>query len=192
MIDPENVTVYDQSLKALQEFALFWVCAAGKNGRTAARCLNTLLEFLDRKKGKTPFELIRAAPGLPEAMKACGIGCYTGKARTFKELARAEIDLRTCTAEELEQIHGIGRKTSRCFIMHSRKDARYAGLDTHMLKYLRAAGVENVPKATPSSKKEYERLEKEVLRLADGHGMTPADFDLMVWNKYSVKSEARA
>lgn len=189
MIDPENVTVYNQSDKALQEFALFWICAAGKNGRTAARCLNKLLYALDINRTAPPFDAIRTTKAdLPELMKSCGIGCYTGKARSFIELAKSNLDLRTCTADELEKIHGIGRKTSRCFIMHSRKDARCAGLDTHMLKHLRAMGVENVPKTTPSSKKEYERLEKEVLKLADENEMSPADYDLMVWNWYSVRS----
>ena len=117
------------------------------------------------------------------------------KARSFLELSVAvgsdELDLRTCSADDLEKIHGIGMKTSRCFIIHSRPGARYAGLDTHILKHLKACGVENVPKSTPSSKKEYLRLEKEFLRIADLNNMTPAAYDLMIWNWFSVKSEAK-
>jgi endonuclease III len=125
-------------------------------------------------------------------MKGSGIGCYNLKSRTFRELAHADLDLKTCTTDDLEKIPGIGMKTSRCFIIHSRQGARYAGLDTHILKFLRSAGVENVPKATPSSKKEYLRLEKEFLRLADLAGKAPAVFDLEIWNKYSIKIKEAA
>jgi thermostable 8-oxoguanine DNA glycosylase len=57
-----------------------------------------------------------------------------------------------------------------------------------MLKHLREMGIEDVPKSTPSSKKKYMILEQEVLRLADEAGIDIAVYDLMIWNKYSVKS----
>lgn len=185
MVDPENVTEFACSKERLEELLLFWVCAAGKNGRTAARGLDRLLNRLEAKKVGGPFMAVRRAKDLNILMKSCGIGCYNQKARTFKELATSKINLRTCTPDDLEKIYGIGKKTSRCFILHSRPDAQYAGLDTHILKHLRAVGVKNVPKSTPNSKKEYERLEKEVLKLAKDAGMRPADYDLMIWNFYS-------
>ena len=185
MIDPENITEFNCSRERLEELLLFWVTAAGKNGRVAAKNLARLLDRLYYKKVGGPFRAIVRAKNLPSLMKECGIGCYNNKAITFIELSASDLNLKTCTAEDLEKIYGIGKKTSRCFIMHSRKDAQYAGLDTHMLKHLREQGVENVPKSTPNSKKEYERLEREVLRLAKGAGMNPADFDLMIWNYYS-------
>lgn len=191
MVNPENITKYDLSKDQLQEHILFWVCAAGKNGRTAARSLE---KFLKSATGCVagPFSVVRVIDknqNLPEVMKSCGIGCYNGKAETFRQLANSKLNLKTCTAEDLEKIRGIGMKTSRCFILHSRYGARYAGLDTHILKYLKLAGVENVPKSTPSSKKEYLRLEKEFLKIADLNEMLPADFDLAIWNQYSVKSK---
>jgi thermostable 8-oxoguanine DNA glycosylase len=186
MLDPSNITKYGLNDKGLEERALFWICAAGKNGTTAAKCLNKLLGVLHGYKFG-PFEAIRQAPTLPETMKQCGIGCYNSKSRSMKELATSGINLKTCTADELEKIHGIGMKTSRCFLLHTRKGARYAGLDTHILKYLRKRGVEDVPKSTPSTKKQYRRLEKEFLRLADEAGMYPADFDLKIWNQYAVR-----
>lgn len=190
MIDPSKITIYNATDDKLEELILFWVCAAGKNGRTAARCLE---KFINATGGRThsPFNAVRKTKNLPRLMKNCGIGCYTVKSKAFKELANSGINLRTCTAEDLEKIYGIGMKTSRCFIIHSRKNARYAGLDTHILKYLRTQGVKDVPKSTPSSKKQYERLEKEFIKLADKAGMSVADFDLMLWNKYSVKSNQR-
>jgi thermostable 8-oxoguanine DNA glycosylase len=56
-----------------------------------------------------------------------------------------------------------------------------------MLKNLRLHNIEGVPKTTPTSKKLYKRLENEVLNLARDAGMTPADYDLNVWNKYSIR-----
>ena len=190
MIDPTTITDYNLTTAELEERLLFWVCAAGKNGATAARCLEKFLSMITYNNA-TPFEAIRNASfcfnSFPKIMKAAGIGCYTHKSRTFIELALSGINLKTCTVDDLEKIYGIGMKTSRCFILHSRKNAQHAGLDTHLLKHLRVKGVDNVPKQTPSSKKQYKRLEHEVLKLAKGAKMRPADYDLMVWKSYSVK-----
>jgi len=194
MIDPEKVTNYNQSERDLEEFILFWVCAAGKNGRTAARCLDKMLtEHAAFYQNNTPFRWILQAHALfdlPQVLKHYGIGCYTIKSKTFFELAKAkfkgELNLRTCTPSDLESIYGVGPKTSRCFILHSRKDAQVAGLDTHMLKHLKSLGYD-VPKNTPTGKK-YLTLEKAVLTLAREAGMSPASYDLKIWNEYSIKS----
>ena len=139
MIDPTKITKYNRTDNDLEEFLLFWVCAAGKNGRTAARCLDKFLGLISSPYS-TPFEAILTATtlyNLPDMMKACGIGCYSSKARSFSELASSGLDLKTCTTDDLERIHGIGMKTSRCFLIHSRENAQAAGIDTHMLKHLR-------------------------------------------------------
>lgn len=194
MIDPANITNYNLTDNQLEEHILFWVCAAGKNGTTAARCLNKMLtEHAVFYQNNTPFSWIlqaHALYNLPQVLKHYGIGCYNSKARTFFELAvakhRGELNLRTCSVADLEKIHGIGMKTSRCFILHTRERAQYAGLDTHMLKNLRKQGIKEVPNSTPGSKKLYLRLEQEVLRLAEENNMAPADYDLMIWNTYKV------
>ena len=198
MINPEKVTNYNMTDKELEEFILFWVCAAGKNGRTASRCLDSFLTDMGAfYLNNTPFHTIlnmHALFDLPQTLKHYGIGCYNSKARTFYELAvakfKGELDLRTCSASDLEAIHGIGPKTARCFLLHSRKDAQVAGLDTHMLKHLKALGYD-VPKSTPTGKK-YLTLEKYVLSLAKEAGMSPAEYDLHIWTKYSVPSTPRA
>jgi hypothetical protein len=200
MIDPSNITNYNLTDKELEEHLLFWVAATGKNGRTAARCLEVFLTMITYN-GMGPFDALRLQylydvkekdnpehATMAEIMKLAGIGCYTHKSKTFIELSHAPLDLSTCSTEDLEKIYGIGPKTARCFILHSRKGARLSGLDTHMLKHLREMGVEGVPKSTPSSKKKYMILEQEVLRLADEAGIDIAVYDLMIWNKYSVKS----
>jgi len=202
MIDPKNITNYNLTTPELEKHILFWVAAAGKNGHTAAKSLNILLKTIEGllELDLSPFQSIKELemlldmdpyepkeyPTLPGLLKQSGIGCYNHKAETMAQLAFSGLNLHTCSAEDLEKIYGIGMKTSRCFILHSRKNARYAGLDTHILKHLREAGVENVPKATPSSKKLYLTLEKEFLSLADKAGMSPAEYDIMIWRRYSV------
>lgn len=187
MIDASKITDFNLDTKGLETRLLFWACAAGKNGTTAARLVSEFLERIDGKE--SPFNKIKTfdKEELVTILKDVGIGCYNHKARTMLELANSGLDLSTCSTEELEKIYGIGMKTSRCFILHSRKDSQCAGLDTHILKHLRANNIKDVPKSTPTSKKQYLRLEYEVLRLAKDAGMAPADYDLQVWNKYSVK-----
>ena len=194
MIDPEKVTNYEQTEKELEEFMLFWVCAAGKNGRTAARCLDGLLNDIGGYD-IGPFNAIKiwgyyehpeTFEGWPEMLRDNGIGCYNSKSKTMFQLALSGLNLRTCTPSDLESIHGIGKKTSRCFILHSRKNAQVAGIDTHMLKHLRGLGYD-VPKSTPTGKK-YLDIERIVLILSEEAGMSPAEFDLSVWMKHAIKS----
>ena len=187
MIDPSKITNYNLTIPQLEEHMLWWVCAAGKNGTTASKLLE---KFMERIGGHvyTPFVALRMLPStfIPIILKECGIGCYTHKAKTMLELAYSGIDLKKCTAEDLEKIYGIGMKTSRCFILHSREGAQYAGLDTHVLKFLRAEGYD-APKSTPPKKK-YLELEQIFLTIAKNRKKLPADLDLEIWNAYSIGS----
>lgn len=196
MIDPKNITKYNQTTAELEEFILFWVCAAGKNAHSAAKGLDKFLSYnsIDKyhRYAPTPFDWIKTYRYqlqeqfiLAQTLKNCGIGCYNQKARTFLELANSNLDLHTCSAQELETITGIGMKTSRCFILHSRKNAQYAGLDVHILRYLGNLGY-SVPKQTPAKKK-YLELEQVFLEIAKEKGLSPADLDLMIWKEYSQK-----
>lgn len=183
MIDPTKITEYNCSDNRLEELILFWVCAAGKNGVTAARCLNDLLTSFVRRS--SPFEIVRYINdnfSLSEEMKRCGIGCYNNKSITFKHLISSNLDLKTCSVQDLESIHGIGPKTARCFLIHSRENQMFAGLDRHALKFLKDKG-HDVPKATPTGKK-YLELEKIFLDYVKESGKTVSDFDLSIWLEY--------
>jgi hypothetical protein len=196
MIDPTKITNYRLSQAKTEEVLLFWVCAAGKNGVTAAKCLDRLLstwrERASRIKPKpSPFDIIRhisQVGDLADEMKNHGIGCYNAKAKTFLHLVGKSMDLKKCTVEDLESVPGIGPKTARCFLIHSRPNQQYAGLDTHVLKFLRDKGHE-VPKSTPTGKK-YRDLETVFLKYVAESGMTVADFDLMIWNDYRNRKAA--
>ncbi len=94
--------------------------------------------------------------------------------------------MRTCSVDDLENIYGLGRKTSRCFLIHTRKNARVAGLDVHILKFLRDQGID-APISTPSSRKKYLELEKTFIEFADKAGKPIAEYDLAIWRKYREK-----
>lgn len=210
MIDPTKITNFQATDYELQELILFWILAANKNGRVAAKQLDRLLDYtlsainLDiclkhappvtpfPKGFYKPFDLIKKYNRMTNNdwwlcsfMKQCGIGLNKKKSEGILQLVHSDIDLRKCSPEELEQIKQIGRKTSRCFIIHSRRNAWYAGLDTHAMKFLRDNGYPNAPKQ-PSSKKSYDYWQKIMLSFIP-KGMTAAEWDLANWNKYSLK-----
>jgi len=97
-----------------------------------------------------------------------------------------DLNLRTCTLEDLLKIHGVGNKTARFFLLHTRAGCEYAVLDTHILKWMRNRG-EDVPKSTPTNSKVYRELEKRfryLSRLAHP-SLTDAQIDLLIWSEQS-------
>jgi endonuclease III len=188
MIDPDNITNFNRTESELEEVLIFWICVAGKTAATIKRCVeNVLLEA--EKSYKTPpltrkpFNLIRkiGKHDLASVLRRNGIGCHTAKAGAIWELATSGLDLKTCSYEDLRAIKGIGRKTSKCFLIHSRRDARAAGLDTHILKGLRRRGYTEAPLSTPSSDREYRYWENIVLDLVQIEGKSVAEWDLYEW-----------
>lgn len=190
MINPKQITNFNLTIPELQETILFWISAAGKNAQTASRCLDNLLTKW-KTNNETPFSVIlkiNHKSNLANELKEHGIGCYNNKAKSFIQLARSNINLKTCTVDDLEAIHGIGPKTARCFIIHSRPNQRLAGIDTHLLKCLKDLGLDNIPKTTPTGNT-YKRIEQQFLNLADLFQIEPAKLDLKIWNVYSSKSQ---
>jgi thermostable 8-oxoguanine DNA glycosylase len=187
LVDPNNITKFDCSNYELQLVLLFWIAAAGKKASTSARCLESLMLHGSNKfRTHEPFEIIRRFENdLPNVLKSHGFGCFNNKAKSMIDLASRNINLASCSVSDLEDVKGIGPKTARCFLMHSRKNVRHAGLDTHVLKYMREKGID-VPKSTPTGKK-YLELEKIFLQLADLSGKSVAEFDLEIWKRYSNK-----
>ena len=187
LVDPENITNFNCDELELQLILLFWISAAGKNAKRSALCLERFLNHgADVFATKEPFEIVRRfGCELPSVLKSHGFGCYNNKARSMSEVAEKRLDLKNCSLEDLEKIKGIGPKTARCFLIHTRPNSRYAGLDTHALKYMRDQGIE-APKSTPAGRK-YLELETKFLELADKSGKTLSEFDLDIWRSYSSK-----
>ncbi len=187
LVDPRDVISFDRTDGELELFWLFCLVVAGKTASTQARLLNNFLLDSDpiNSNRDTPFARISGAMAqglLLEKIKTSRLGQYNRLVRAFEQSLL--LNLRTCTIEDLEEIHGVGPKTARMFLMMSRPDQRYAALDTHVLKHLRANNID-APKVTPSAGKKYRDLEQEFLRLADESGKSVAEYDLEVWKKYS-------
>lgn len=190
MVDPINFTNFNRNIYELEETLLFGLLVAGKNAITTSRLLDNFIKDF-KLEDETPFEVFRKfnadeVPKLSTALKDYGFGCYNAKAKGIHQLVRANLNLETCTVDELEEINGIGMKTSRLFVLHTRENAKCIPLDVHILHYLRDLGHE-VPKATPSKKK-YLEIEKICIGLARKAKKTCAGWDLMIWRMYSSKS----
>lgn len=188
IIDPSNITNFALNKEELELHILFWFFVAGKNALTIANHLDLMLNSLKIKhQVSSPLLLLSKENDLEDLLKSYGFGCQRTKARGLRELIGKNLNLSTCSVEDLESIHGIGPKTARCFLMHTRKDVRHAGLDVHILKWLKSLG-HDVPKNTPTGKK-YKNLEEIFLSIADTLKMSPAELDLLVWNSKGKLNE---
>ena len=158
-INPDKCTCFYLDKNGLELHILFWIFAAGKNGHTAARCLNSILTEYSKKLGiDSPFEVFKNLENLPEELKKFGVGCFNNKSKTIKDLISKDLDLSKCGVEDLESVWGLGPKSVRCFLIHTRENQEFAGLDRHVLRYLSELGFK-VPKSTPN-KKQYLEIEK--------------------------------
>jgi thermostable 8-oxoguanine DNA glycosylase len=203
MIDPTDVTKYDRTNAELEEFFLFCVVVAGKTAMVQARLLENFLQSLPHPDA-SPFERIFSqairGQGLMGTLKASRLGQFNRLHKCFLEaIATFSTDpllssicggsmcgrtLRDCTVEDLEGITGIGPKTARFFLLHTRENEKIAALDTHILHYMRDQGIDT-PKGTPSKGAKYRALELKFVELAEASGMSVADFDLKIWRQYS-------
>lgn len=189
IVDPRYVTNYNRSEEELESFLLFAVSVAGKTAKQISKALN---HFLNGEEWKcdissspfftTPFALIRymyAENILEQHIRQSRLGQHNKLKRAFTEISFSEIDLNVCSVSELEQIHGIGKKTSRFFILHTRPNVRIACIDTHIKKWLSELGYKS---------KKYETLEAAFLDEADKRCRNYAELDLELWNYYSDRS----
>lgn len=187
MVDPTDMTKFDRSTEDLEELILFCVAVAGK---TASIIASKMDIFLSCERAKvSPFEKIRRmikSHSLMMNLQYAKLGKYGILSETYKGLATSGIDLRTCSLEELERFKGIGPKTSRFFVLHTRPNQRIACLDTHVLAYLRSLGY-SIPKGAPSGKR-YMEIEQIFVKYAEKLGKTTAELDLAIWNELSSRS----
>jgi hypothetical protein len=134
MIDPSNVTNPARSPEELEEFLLFCVVVAGKNADQQAAKLERFLG------GRRPFAYVRASARegrLESRLREVKLGKYSLLSRSFRGLAESGADLRTITWEELTRFPGIGIKTAKFFLLHSRANEMHGVLDTHVLGWMR-------------------------------------------------------
>jgi endonuclease III len=183
MIYTDQVTDFHKSQECLEEFVLFAIAVANKSAEPTAHRVDRLL--MSCPQVGTPFQKIKHLIDLEFlgiALVHHRFGQYNRIARAYKEVvALAPEEL--LDVEKLESIHGIGPKTARFIVLHSKEDARVAVLDTHILKWLRDLG-HKVPKVTPKGKR-YEEVERLFLSIADDMKMHPATLDLQIWKSYA-------
>jgi thermostable 8-oxoguanine DNA glycosylase len=196
----EDAMKFDRTDAGMEAWMIFCVMVAGKGADQTRKQLERFLKGIYANEPEleaTPFErlaILVKRGVLPTTLEHYKLGQYTRLTKAFTQLSQKNAEwLRTASVDELETIHGVGHKTARFYIISTREGARYAALDTHLLKYLRtepaaqflqAVGYTGeVPKATPVGKK-YMQLEKAILLAADASGKTPYQFDFDIWKSY--------
>lgn len=186
VIDPKQITDYNRTDNELQTFWLFCILVAGKNSDTTSRVLTKIIH--DLAPWDNPFDGIRRIgyEGLRDTLQQHRTGQYDRITRAIWQ--SLDIDLRNCSVEDLIKIHGVGPKTARFFLLHSREFCDEIVLDTHILNWMKTrCGVKNVPDNTPQNPKQYAELASICKKLMEEHypGLTLAQIDLLIWSEMS-------
>ena len=161
---------------------MFCICVSGKSSEQQAVKLDKFLA----PHGVMPFGLIGFCHNqntLRTTLEGVKLGQYTRICKAFVAIANSGLDLRTCTVQDLEKIPGLGLKTSRFFLVHSRPNQEYCVLDTHILRHMREDLGIPTPKTTPTSPLKYYALEEKLLVIVRASGKSFAEYDLEVWSK---------
>ncbi len=194
MINPHDITNFERSEKELEEFLLFAVSVAGKTAEVQADKLDQFLNLVPLPEYYSPFEKVRylvlkSYCSLNNYLKTVKLGKYSLLEDSFRSLSFSNIDLRSISCKDLQSFPGIGPKTSRFFILHSRLNAGVACLDTHILKWLSEYLNEvDVPNSTPR-RSEYNTLESRFIEICNSNNVHPAKLDLKIWKMYNKNNE---
>jgi len=194
LIDPYNITNYNRSHHELEEFLLFCIVVAGKTAYIQAQKLEQFLSSVNTRlmmpENINPFQTIKSAEQhgiLFEEIKKAKLGQYKKIYSGFKYISEREHNLSKMTPKILEEIPGVGMKTSRFFLLHS--DTFYkdqiAILDTHILKFIKENIDDRAPKSTPVIPLTYRYWESKFLTWCLDNNKNVADFDLEVWKTYA-------
>jgi thermostable 8-oxoguanine DNA glycosylase len=194
LIDPYNITNYNRSHHELEEFLLFCIVVAGKTAYIQAQKLEQFLSSVNTRlmmpENINPFQTIKSAEQhgiLFEEIKKAKLGQYKKIYSGFKYISEREYNLSKMTPKILEEIPGVGMKTSRFFLLHS--DTFYkdqiAILDTHILKFIKENIDDRAPKSTPVIPLTYRYWESKFLTWCSENDKNVADFDLEVWKTYA-------
>jgi thermostable 8-oxoguanine DNA glycosylase len=139
-----------------------------------------------------PFQSLISADQhgiLFEEIKKAKLGQYKKIYSGFKFITQKDYNLNRMTPKILEEIPGVGMKTSRFFLLHSDifyKD-KIAILDTHILKFIKENIDDRAPKSTPVIPLTYRFWEDMFLNWCNNNNKNVADFDLEVWKSYARK-----
>jgi len=194
MIDPKKVTDYNRNEWQLQEFLIYCVCVAGKKSEIESPKVRKFC--LDPRFGfhLKPFDLIKKLlgvssveeDGLMQHLKKYKIAPYQQRYNSLKDIVTLLPDnLSEVTLDQLQEVRGISTKTSRFFLTHSRADFDEPILDTHILRFLRDQGHDQVPESTPQNPKVYAKVATLFKAIAIARKQSVTDLDLQIWTEYS-------
>ena len=197
MINPAKVTDYNRTQSELQEFLLFCINVSGKKSAVEAPKLEVFLERVRNITGHdVPFDGMtklyftrplchdRDDNRLLEIMHWAAISPYKQRYNSYCDVLKLG-DLRAVTLSRLLQVRGIGLKTARFFLSHSREDFDEPMLDTHILRFLRDQGYRDAPKSTPQNEGIYNYYANVFRMFARTLGKSVTDLDLEIWKQYS-------
>jgi thermostable 8-oxoguanine DNA glycosylase len=189
-INPQEITDYNRTDAELEFFLLFCIVVAGKKSDIQARKLE---QWYDNRvyHQDTPFEYAERLDQnneLRQSLEDVKMGQYNRLVNSFQDAIYGDFDLQKCSLQQLCTIRGVKLKTSNFFLTHSREGYNVPVLDTHVLKFLKAEGIKNVPKSTPQDEKLYNSLAKQFTTIAKRRRMSVADLDLQVWKQYSTST----
>ena len=191
MINPAEVTNYNRTQSELQEFILFCINVAGKKSSIEAPKLEIFIQRAkDITKETSPFNCIKKLiklGRLQEIMHWAKLSPYAQRYNSYVDVVKIR-DLQKVTLNRLLQVPGIGLKTARFFLSHSREDFDEPMLDTHILHFLRDQGYANAPKSTPSNENVYHYFANIFKDIARQLGKSVTDLDLEIWKQYSKTS----
>jgi thermostable 8-oxoguanine DNA glycosylase len=177
-VTPERITDFHRTDSELQSFLIFAVAVAGKNADSVAPKVNRMLADWKTQ----PFTYLRQnRDWIDTIMREYRMGPYDQRMIPAMN-GIINLDLRTCTIADLEAIKGIGPKTSRFFMLHSRPAQEMVVLDVHLLRYCKKKFRMKVPQSTPSGKR-YLAIEAEAVRRIKRRfpKTSFAEFDLNAW-----------
>jgi hypothetical protein len=178
MINPYTISNFNYPQAELEEFFIFTIMVAGKTARVMAPICHRFCWETEYTQ-PTPIETVhsmRNAGALREQLERCRVGQYSKMERALCHYLDHPFDLRTASVERIEEIPGVGPKTSRFFVVHTRPDVEHAVIDVHIGRWLRELGY-----TPPKGVSEYAYLEQCFLQEAKKRGKTIADLDLEIW-----------
>lgn len=191
MIDLMEPLNLGRSEAELQDFLMLAWLVAGKTAYVQNQKFYVFrqnLEMFNKAKHQGIFDLIKdlSIDLVMESARMAKLGKYTMFEKFLIAYYAANLNLKTCSLEELEQLPGIGFKTSRFFMLYNRPGTQCAVLDTWILKFL-AQFSPNVPKTTPTNRQKYLELEQRFLNYCREYNLNAQEFDLSLWKASARK-----
>ena len=215
-IDPLRITDFERNDFSLQSFFLFAVAVAGKPSGITAEKINSMVEsFMESWVENPAYQEgdLEVPDGPLRHLIDLTTECIwwndvspagrnlrhakLGKYQQWDKLLNwfgAEVRdvnhfLRTATLKQLLEVPGVGDKTARFFLLHSRKDEKVVPLDTHILKFV-GETFPTCPKVTPRGRAYgfWEGRAKHLFkREMDKNGYNNfAEVDLAIWKSFSL------